>query len=75
MLAPHEIRAIEIEATRQTYWQAARETCARLRHHRRMGWDMPWAIESHYRLLRYYLSRWRAARDEQLQQHSMGRAA
>lgn len=60
-----EKRACELQATRETYWRAMREVCARLRQERRRGWPLIWAAESDYRLLAYYLREWREARNAQ----------
>ena len=54
----------ELEASRQTYWQAMRETCATLRDRQRRGIN----IEPHDRLLARWFLLWRAARNEQTQE-------
>ena len=53
-----------LEASRQTYWQAMRETCAIIRDRRRRDIN----IEPHDRLLVRWFKLWRAARDQQNQE-------
>ena len=48
----------KLEATRQTYWQAMRETCATIRDRRRRGIN----IGPHDRLLVRWFLLWRVAR-------------
>ena len=54
----HERRKCSLEATRQTYWQAMRETCATIRDRQRRGIN----IEPHGRLLVRWFLLWRVAR-------------